>query len=221
MRPVFAAQRTTRLRCAVVFLDGILAGAAILRAAAFLGVVLAASGAFAQSSIDPARGKAKAMACEACHGTQDRPSLPGTPWLAGQQEDYISLQMFLFREELRAAPQMAGVLKGFSDYDLVDVAAYFGRQKPSSRGHTRPDPKLHARGAALSKSMGCGTCHIQDFRGQKQIPRLANQREDYLAATMKAYRDNKRTGADTNMNGILYKVPDTDIEALAHFLAHQ
>jgi cytochrome c553 len=38
---------------------------------------------------------------------------------------------------------------------------------------------------------------------------------------MKAYRDNKRTGADTNMNGILYKVPDGDIDALAHYLAHQ
>jgi cytochrome c553 len=194
---------------------------AILRAVAFVSAVLAANSAGAQSSVDPARGKANATACEVCHGTQDRPSLPGTPWLAGQQEDYISLQMFLFREELREAPQMAGALKGFSDYDLVDVAAYFGRQKPPSRGNTQPDPKLHARGAALSKSMGCGTCHIQDFRGQKQIPRLAYQREDYLAAAMKAYRDNKRTGADTNMNGILYKVPDGDIDALAHFLAHQ
>jgi len=69
--------------------------------------------------------------------------------------------------------------------------------------------------------MGCGSCHLQDFRGQKQIPRISNQREDYLAATMKAYRDNKRTGADTSMNGILYKMADGDIEALAHFLAHQ
>jgi len=194
---------------------------AILRAVAFSGAVLAAGTALAQSSIDPARGKAKAAACEACHGNQDRPSLPGTPWLAGQLEDFIATQMFLFREELRQAPPMAGVLKGFSDYDLVDVAAYFGRQKPVSGGGGKPDPKRHARGAELSKSMGCGTCHLQDFRGQKQIPRVANQREDYLAATMKAYRDNKRTGADTSMNGILYKVPDADIEALAHFLAHQ
>ncbi len=194
--------------------------APILRAVVFLGLLFTAGGALAQPSVDPARGKVKAAACEACHGTQDRPSLPGTPWLAGQQEDYISLQMFLFREELRQAPPMSGVLKGFSDYDLVDVAAYFGRQKPT-RNSTQRDPKRHARGAELSKRMGCGTCHFQDFRGQKQIPRLANQREDYLAATMKAYRDNKRTGADTNMNGILYKVPDSDIEALAHFLAHQ
>jgi cytochrome c553 len=221
MRVLFTAQRRARLRCAVVFLDGILAGGAILRAVAFSGAVLAASAAFAQSSIDPARGKTKATPCEACHGTQDRPAVPGTPWLAGQLEDFIATQMFLFREGLREAPQMTGVLNGFSDYDLVDVAAYFGRQKPVGRGGSKPDPKLHARGAELSKSMGCGTCHMQDFRGQKQIPRISNQREDYLATTMKAYRDNKRTGADTSMNGILYKVPDGDIEAMAHFLAHQ
>ena len=69
--------------------------------------------------------------------------------------------------------------------------------------------------------MGCGGCHLADFSGQKQVPRIANQREDYLAATMKAYRDNKRAGPDTSMNGILYRVPDGDIDALAHFLAHQ
>jgi len=193
---------------------------AILRAVAFLGVIVAAGGAFGQSSVDPARGKAKAAPCEACHGTQDRPSLPATPSLSGQQEDFISLQMFLFREGLREAPQMAGALNGFTDFDLLDVAAYFGRQKPS-RNSTQPDPKLHARGAGISKRMGCGSCHLQDFRGQKQIPRISNQREDYLAATMKAYRDNKRTGADTSMNGILYKMADGDIEALADFIAHQ
>jgi hypothetical protein len=27
-------------------------------------------------------------------------------------------------------------------------------------------------------------------------------------------------GADTSMNGILYQVPDSDIEAMAHYLAH-
>src|SRR5262245_45315609 len=194
---------------------------ALPRAVVFLALALGTSHGLAQSGIDPARGKAKAAACEACHGTQERPALPGTPWLAGQLEDFIGTQMFLFREELRLAPAMNGVLKGFSDYDLVDVAAYFGRQKPVRASSDQPDPKLHARGAELSKSMGCGTCHMQDFRGQKQIPRVANQREDYLAATMKAYRDNKRTGADTSMNGILYKVSDADIDALAHFLAHQ
>jgi cytochrome c553 len=128
--------------------------------------------------------------------------------------------MVLMREGLRDVPQMAGTLKDFSDRDLDDVAAYFAGQKPP-RGEPGKDPKRHASGAALAKGMACGSCHLGDYSGQRQVPRVAGQREDYLAATLKAYRDNKRVGTDTSMNGILYQVPDSDIEAMAHFLAHQ
>lgn len=200
-------------------LDGARGLGAIRRAVAFLGAILLAGGALAQSP-DPARGKVKAAACEACHGSPERPPLAGTPPLAGQQEEYLALQMFLFREGLREAPQMTGVLNGFSDWDLVDVAAYFTHQA-AARSNAKPDLQLSARGAALAKTMGCGSCHFQDYRGQKQVPRLTGLPEDYLAATMMAYRDNKRAGSDTSMNGLLYKVPDADIHALAYYLAHQ
>jgi len=190
------------------------------RAFLLLGLACITGASMAQFKGNPARGETLAKPCAVCHGTPEREPLPLTPSLARQPEDYTVMQLFLLREGLREAPQMAGALNGFTDFDLLDVAAYFGRQKPS-RNSTQPDPKLHARGAGISKSMGCGSCHLQDFRGQKQIPRISNQREDYLAATMKAYRDNKRTGADTSMNGILYKMADGDIEALAHYLANQ
>ncbi|MGH8648671.1 MAG: c-type cytochrome, partial [Burkholderiales bacterium] len=108
--------------------------------------------------------------------------------------------MFLLREGLREIPQMAGLFNGFTDRDLTDVAAHFARQTPP-RGNTQRDPQLHARGAGLAQAMGCGSCHLQDYRGQKQVPRLTGLPEDYLAATMKAYRDNKRSGTDTSMNG--------------------
>jgi cytochrome c553 len=69
--------------------------------------------------------------------------------------------------------------------------------------------------------MGCGSCHLPDYRGQKHVPRLSNQREDYLVSTLLAYRDNRRTGTDTSMNGMMYQVTDGEIRALAHYLAHQ
>jgi len=193
----------------------------ICRAVAFVcGVAFAASAVFAQSSGDPRRGAANAVACGSCHGSPERPPLAGMPSLAGQQEQFLVLQMFLLREGLREVPQMAGMFNGLSDPDLTAMAAYLASQAPPS-GNASRDPKLHARGAGLSKAMGCGSCHLNDYRGQRQVPRIANQREDYLAATMKAYRDNQRTGADTSMNGILYQMPDGDIQALAHYLAHQ
>ena len=61
---------------------------------------------------------------------------------------------------------------------------------------------------------------MSDYRGQQHVPRIANQREDYLVLALKAYRDNKRSGSDTSMNAVLYQVSDADIQALAHYLAH-
>ena len=183
-------------------------------------VALMSGAVFAQSKADPSRGAAKAAACAACHGTPERPPLAGMPTLAGQLEQFLVLQMFLFREGLRDVPLMAGTLKGYTDRDFEDVAAYFAGQKPLP-GEPGRDPRQHARGAALSQGMACGSCHLKDYSGQRQVPRLANQREDYLAASMKAFRDDKRIGTDTNMNGILYRVPDGDIQALAHYFAHQ
>ena len=191
----------------------------IRRAFVFFGLACIAGAALAQSKGDPARGEARAKACAACHGDSGRAPMPLSPWLDGQLEEVTVLQLVLIREGLREIPQMAGLLDKVTDPDFFDIAAYYAR-RPAPRAAVKPDPKRHARGAELAKAMGCGSCHLADYRGQKQVPRIANQREDYLAATMKAYRDNKRVGPDTSMNGILHKVPDADIEALAHFLAH-
>lgn len=181
--------------------------------------VVACGSALAQSKADPARGAARAAACGACHGTGKTPPPERMPSLAGQQPEFLVLQMFIIREGLRDVPEMKGMLNGFSDPDLNDVAAYFAAQPPRVLG-AKPDPKRQARGAERSKAMGCGSCHMPNYEGQRQVPRITHQREDYLAAALKAYRDNKRTGIDTVMNAAMYKVPDADIEALAHYLAN-
>jgi cytochrome c553 len=190
-------------------------------AAAVIGcvTVLACGAALAQSKADPARASAKAQACEGCHGSPKAAPLEGVPTLAGQQQEFLVLQMFLMREGLRDVPQMAGLLKDYTDADLTAVGGYFAGQKPLTVA-AKPDRKLQAQGAGLAQTMGCGSCHLGSYQGQRQVPRLTNQREDYLAAAMRAYRDNKRSGSDTSMNSIMYRTSDADIDALAHYLAH-
>jgi cytochrome c553 len=190
------------------------------RAAVFVLGILFSGSALAQPKGDPVSGEAKAKACESCHGAGERAPLEGMPSLAGQPEVFLTLQLILLREGLREVPQMAPFTKSLSDRDITDIAAHFARQTPAKDGTGR-DAELFARGAALSKAMNCGSCHRADYGGQRQMPRLAGQREDYLVATMKAYRDNQRAGTDTSMNGALYLVPDADIRALAHYLARQ
>lgn len=167
---------------------------------------------------NPERGKTRAAACVTCHA--HGAPLPLTPSLDGQQEEFLLLQLILLREGLRDVPVMAGMLKGLNDNDLADLAAYFAAQKPLALS-TKRDAERHARGAQASLRLGCGSCHMQGYVGQRQVPRLVNQREDYLAASLKAYRDNKRSGIDTSMNAAMYNVSDADIEALAHYLATQ
>lgn len=193
------------------------------RAVVLSGVLVAASSAFGQTPPpkgDPARGAEKVAVCLSCHGPAPGAPLAGMPSLAGQQEEFLVLQMILLREGLRDVPVMAGMLKSLGDRDLIDIAAYFNRQKPYAANGNR-DAQRHAQGAGLSQKMGCSSCHMNDYRGQRQVPSLVNQREDYLAATLKAYRDNKRSGIDTSMNAVMYQVADSDIQALAHYLAGQ
>jgi cytochrome c553 len=142
------------------------------------------------------------------------------PSLAGQQPEFLVLQMFLLREGLREVPEMKGLLTGLSDADLENLAAYFARE-PLRLAHPPARPELYERGAALAQARGCGSCHLPQYTGQRQVPRLAGQREDFLASAMRAYRDDRRSGTDTSMNAAMYGVTDAEIDAIAHFLARQ
>lgn len=159
--------------------------------------------------------------CGVCHGADGRSAMPGVPSLAGQPADFITLQMILFREGLRDVPPMTQFAEGLSDGTIEALAGHFSRLPPAPAVDRAPrDAALIAAGAALSAGMNCGVCHLPDYRGRAQIPRLAGQREEYLLAALRAYRDNARVGTDTNMNAVVYGVSDASLAALAHYLAH-
>ena len=192
----------------------------LLLAAALVAAVSAARPAAAG---DAARGRALAeeRGCGGCHGADGRSATPDVPSLAGQPADFITLQMILFRERLRDAPPMPDLAQGLADEQLEDLAAFFAALPPGpAEDRGAPDGAVAARGQALSQRMNCGVCHLPDYRGREQIPRLVGQREDYLLHTLREYRDNKRAGTDTSMNAVVYAVPDADLAALAHDLAH-
>ena len=81
------------------------------------------------------------------------------------------------------------------------------------------DAALFAAGQALSGPRHCGVCHLPDYRGRNQVPRLTGQREEFLSRTLREYRDGGRIGADTQMNGAVVGMTDAQIAAIAHYLA--
>jgi cytochrome c553 len=164
-------------------------------------------------------GQERVQLCAACHGEDGNSTNPQIPSIAGQPKLFLETQLVLFREELRRSDQMLPVVKGLKDAELVKLAEHFSKLPAKTMEAGTPDPKLMKIGIERAKALRCGVCHLSDFRGQNQIPRLAGQREVYLEAEMRAYRDGKRSGGDTIMAATLYGVSDADIKALAHFLS--
>ena len=194
-----------------------------MRSLLLAAVLVAAASAPPATAGDAAHGQALAeeRGCGGCHGADGRSATPNIPSLAGQPADFITLQMILFRERLRDAPPMPDMAQGLTEDQLEDLAAFFAGLPPGpAEDRGARDDALAARGQALSRRMNCGVCHLPDYRGREQIPRLVGQREDYLLHTLREYRDNKRAGTDTSMNAVVYAVPDADLAALAHYLAH-
>jgi cytochrome c553 len=158
-------------------------------------------------------------ACTACHGADGNSVSAQIPSIAGQPKTFIEHQLILMREEVRPAPQMQPIVKGMKDAEISRLAEHFSKLPARSMETGPADATLMKRGQERAKGLRCGICHLSDFSGQNQIPRLAGQREEYLESEMRAYRDNRREGGDTIMAAALYGVSDGDIRALAHYLA--
>lgn len=195
-----------------------------MRASLTAAAVLAAAFSLPAAAADPARGAAlvEERQCGTCHGAAGVSALPNIPSLAGHTDEFITLQLILLREKIRIAPPMNDLAEGLTDGQVEDIAAYYMSLPPGPpAGGEGGDPAKLAEGKALSDRLRCGVCHLPDYRGRAQMPRLAGQREDYLAQAMIAYRDSTRHGTDTNMNAVMYGVTDDQVAVLAYYLARQ
>lgn len=159
--------------------------------------------------------------CSACHGPDGNSPTPAIPSIAGQPKLFLENQLVLFREELRRSPAMLPIVKGMNDAEIAQLASHYSALPARSMEAAQADNSLEEQGMQAAQKRRCGICHLSDFSGQNQVPRLAGQREQYLENELRAYRDGKRSGGDTVMAEALYGVPDGDIRALAHFLARR
>lgn len=161
---------------------------------------------------------ARLAACGACHGADGRSQLSGIPSLAGQPLVFLENQLVLIREGVREIAAMKGVLEGVSDAEIGQLARHYAALPPPRAVAAGADP-LYARGQTLAREARCGICHLPNYVGREQMPRLAGQREDYLLHSMRQFVANQAVGRDSNMAASLHGMADTDLQALAHYLA--
>jgi cytochrome c553 len=186
------------------------------RLGAALGLLLAVLPAVAHAQTFEAR----LAACLACHGADGASRIPGTPSLGGQPAFFLITQLFLFREGRRDNEAMTAAATPLTNDDLRAFADAVAKLPPPSPPVTPPDPARFARGRAQAGRRFCGACHGADYSGREQVPRLANQREEYLLAVMRGFKAGTRIGYGPAMSEALFGLADEDLLDIAHYLAH-
>ena len=161
----------------------------------------------------------RAAPCLACHGERGQSETENTPSLGAQQPPYALIQLFMFREKLRDFEPMNEMAKALSDDDLRSFSDFLGKLPRPAPPADAGDPARLQRAQALVQQHRCNSCHNTDFSGKDNVPRIADQREDYLAKTMREYKDNSRHGYDGTMAEVLQPVTAEQIADLAYFLA--
>jgi cytochrome c553 len=168
--------------------------------------------------------------CLACHGEKGYSEQPAVPSLGGQPALYLLIQLYLFRENQRSSlyrkeDQMIQVMsemtKGFSDDDLRTFSDFLAKLLPPPPPTPQDVPELARMqsGRALITLHRCNSCHNLDLSGRENVPRISNQREDFLVKTLREYRDNIRHGYDGVMASALAPVSDAEIADLAYYIA--
>jgi cytochrome c553 len=163
--------------------------------------------------------KERVPTCLACHGENGQSQNPEIPSLGAQQAFYVTVQLLMFRERMRVADPMNDMAKGLTDDDLRSLADTIAKLPAPQPAPGPADDARIARARELVQQNHCNVCHTANFAGQDNVPRIANQREDYLVKAMRGYKDNSRRGYDGTMAEVLQPITDAQILDLAYYIA--
>ena len=172
------------------------------------------------SSVSAETIEERAVTCFACHGEHGQSQTENTPSLGGQQAPYALIQLFMFREKLRVFDPMNEVTKSFTDDDLRAFSDFLARLPKPQGPADAPDAARMQKALAMINQNHCNSCHNADFSGADNVPRIADQREDYLAKTLREYKDNSRHGYDGTMADVMGSVTAEQIPDLAYYISH-
>jgi cytochrome c553 len=208
---------------------------ALLLTAMAAAVALGTSASAEEAAGKPDLAKAQQIVnqvCSACHGADGNSPSPANPNLAGQQADYIALQLAHFKTGIRNNPVMAGMSATLTPEDMRSLGVYFAQQKPKGLAAKDADlaaagQKLFRGGDAVGGVPACAACHAPDGAGiPSRYPRLGGQYADYTLAQLRAFKTGERgmdkEGKDVNgriMAQIAGRMNEQAIAAAAQYAA--
>ena len=168
----------------------------------------------------PADLSEKMAPCLACHGVAGQSENENVPSLGAQQASYTVIQLYMFREKTRLAEPMNEMAAGLSDGELQSIADALATLPPPKPSADPGDPARLERARAMVEQNRCNSCHRPDFSGRESVPRLADQREDYLLKTLREYKSGARRAYEPIMVEVLQPISEPAMAELSYYLAH-
>ena len=166
-----------------------------------------------------AAAREKAQPCFACHGPDGNSQNPDYPILAGQSWRYIYLELKDFNEGRRRDPQMSPMAANLSRDDMIELGNFFAAQKQLPIKF-QADPAKVAAGRTKSEQVLCPMCHLGEFVGQNEIPRVAGQHPQYIKKQLEDFKAKRRTNDAGNMTSVARTLSDQDIENLSQYIGN-
>lgn len=209
-------------------------GPLLFLAGTVIGVGPAAADTLADGKTLAASGGPGVLACATCHGAQgEGMASAGFPYLAGQGQAYLKLQLQDFAQGTRHNPIMEPIAKSLDAAQIEAVTNYYSQlPKPfdakalSARGETYPDKDaagawLANRGDWDNNIPACAQCHGPGGVGVgEHFPALAGLSANYIQQQLKAWKEEKRAPGPLSLMGdIASRMSEAQIGAVADYFS--
>jgi cytochrome c553 len=200
-----------------------------VRAAAIIAVVAGvfvgpvAAGALAATSTQQ-----DAPTCVACHGMHGEGAASGVPRLAGQNADYMSHALSMFKDGTRASAIMQPIARTLDDAEIRRLADFFSKQNaPRADAAGAPSPELVLAGKQLAEmgapnAAACFSCHGAQGRGNgARFPGLASQPAQFVIDRLHRFQERAREKAPDpgTMTAVSMTLNERQIEEAAAYLS--
>ncbi|WP_027923139.1 c-type cytochrome [Pseudomonas sp. URMO17WK12:I12] len=162
--------------------------------------------------------------CAQCHGQTGESFSPLFPKLAGQQKEYLKLQLADFKDHARSDKTGTQYMWGFTHLtqtQIAELADYFSSQSPMKADADTPDARgelIFRQGLPGAGVAQCSSCHGADGQGDGPIPRLAGQHAAYMSRQIKVLQQTELRPRDALMKQH-HSLSDADAESVAHYMA--
>lgn len=166
----------------------------------------------------------KIGSCASCHGLDGNTRDSLYPKIAGQQLNYMISELKAYRANSRNTPDYGymGLMNGFSDEEIREVAEYFAAQTPkagsidTSAEVLALGKNIYENGIPTKNVESCASCHGEKGEGMGRNARLASQHADYFIKQISWYKSGERRSKA--MNDLVTNLSDEEVEAMGLYL---